>query len=853
MAISFVAIGAVASITGTGTLPLPAGIVAGDLLIGIGVSNGTASYPTGWNRYSTDQTIGTRTQSVFYKIAGSSETAPTVSVSGGTFYMLAYRGANLLEGVAKATGTGTSAAGGTFSTTNTNDFVVNFYGGQLGTNSTWTAPASTNVRLSADTSASASGLLFVDELQASAGTTTSRTATMSASIPWGVFSFAIASATPRTLYWVGGSGTWDTSTTTKWSTSSGGAGGASPPTYLDNVIIDSSSGTGTITCTGAVCNNLTVTASQAITLGAASSTLSVYGDLTFPSGGSFSASAQTITTTFAATSTGKNITTNGKSLYNIVFNGSGGGWTFQDALTTGGSITLSNGSLDTNSKTVSAGSGFTYTNVGGAASLTLGTSQVTIQGTGTPWGFGTTTGLTFSGASSTIVFSGTGSQSRTFAGGGLTYGNLVIAGAGTGPTFAITGNNTFNSISSTRTTSCSITFAAGSIQTITTWSLTGTSSVIITVSSNSASTRATLNITNRTSGIDYLDIAGIIGSLSPVTFYVGSNCTFRQGLYGIAQKTAVANEFIYVLNSGTSWTVPADWNSSNNEIHLFGGGGGGGGSSFATTGYGGGGGGGGGYTKITNFSATPGSSVSYAIGSGGTGGTSGSNSTSGGTTTFNSGAYTAGGGGGGKSTATSSTGGTGGTGSTFNGGNGGLGANAPAAGTGVGGGGGGGSGGPLGNGGNGGNGFAATTNASLGGGGGGGNGGGTNGGNASSGTGGTGGNNSSGVGGGASATIGFDGGGSGGDAGSGTGGAGNGLATSGIDITKAGMGGGSGAGGGSGNETAPLGFSIGSGGGGGGFQISNSSRAGGLGGAGAIIIVNSTSATPIDSNFFLLF
>lgn len=39
-------------------------------------------------------------------------------------------------------------------------------------------------------------------------------------------------------YWVGGSGTWDNATT-NWSATSGGAGGASAPTYADNVIFDS--------------------------------------------------------------------------------------------------------------------------------------------------------------------------------------------------------------------------------------------------------------------------------------------------------------------------------------------------------------------------------------------------------------------------------------------------------------------------------------------------------------------------------------------------------------------------------------------------------------------------------------
>lgn len=38
-------------------------------------------------------------------------------------------------------------------------------------------------------------------------------------------------------YWVGGAGTWDASSTTHWSASSGGASGASVPTSSDSVFL----------------------------------------------------------------------------------------------------------------------------------------------------------------------------------------------------------------------------------------------------------------------------------------------------------------------------------------------------------------------------------------------------------------------------------------------------------------------------------------------------------------------------------------------------------------------------------------------------------------------------------------
>jgi len=251
-----------------------------------------------------------------------------------------------------------------------------------------------------------------------------------------------------TYYWVGGAGTWNTSTTTNWASSSNGSGGAGVPTSADDVIIDTSSGTGTITCTGAVCNDITVTASQAIILGAASSTLSVFGNLTFPSGGSFSANTNSNTITFAGTTTGKIITTNGKILSIVVFNGVGGGWTLGSALSCNGStFTLTNGTFDTsstNNYSLSIGGSF---NLGaGTKTLNLNASTFTLSGSGTPLNFATNaTGFTLNAGTSTINCS---AASPTFAGGGLTYYNVGFTSTALNVP-VITGANTFNNLTFT--------------------------------------------------------------------------------------------------------------------------------------------------------------------------------------------------------------------------------------------------------------------------------------------------------------------------------------------------------------------------------------------------------------------
>src|SRR5437870_1075520 len=77
---------------------------------------------------------------------------------------------------------------------------------------------------------------------------------------------------------------------------------------------------------------------------------------------------------------------------------------------------------------------------------------------------------------------------------------------------------------------------------------------------------------------------------------------FIAGSAALLPLHARAATVIFLATTGTNnWTVPGDWNSSNNTIEVIGGGGGGGGCSNGR-----GGGGGGAYSKSSSLFLTPG-------------------------------------------------------------------------------------------------------------------------------------------------------------------------------------------------------------------------------------------------------
>jgi len=178
MAISFVAAGTTTAGINP-TVAVPSGYASGDLLV-IVITGTSVTTPSGWTLLTNNAV--TPVCYIFYKTASASESsvAMTSTTTATKAVMLAYRGVGGVDvtGTFVQATTGTTIATNSLTTTQANDYVISIYAASP-TISSWTAPASTSSRVNSGASGILRGLLIVDELQASAGATTSRTATLS--------------------------------------------------------------------------------------------------------------------------------------------------------------------------------------------------------------------------------------------------------------------------------------------------------------------------------------------------------------------------------------------------------------------------------------------------------------------------------------------------------------------------------------------------------------------------------------------------------------------------------------------------------------------------------------------------
>jgi len=251
----------------------------------------------------------------------------------------------------------------------------------------------------------------------------------------------------------------------------------------------------------------------------------IYGNLTMavtPASYTFG----TGTWTFAATSTGKTITSNGQTMnWPITFDGIGGSWILQDTFTLGPirTLTHSNGTIDLNGKTLTWAAADTatgsYTTAAGTKNLTFNGGNLGCPGgSATPFNNVAPTGFTTTAGTGSGTISMTGATAKTFVGGGSTFRcTLNQGGAGT---LTITGSNTFDNITNT-VQPASILFTAGTTTTFNNFNLRGTSGNLITIGSDTAASHTLSKVSGIVSG-NFLSISRSTAT-GGATWYAGAN------------------------------------------------------------------------------------------------------------------------------------------------------------------------------------------------------------------------------------------------------------------------------------------------------------------------------------------
>ncbi len=233
--------------------------------------------------------------------------------------------------------------------------------------------------------------------------------------------------------------------------------------------------------------------------------------------------------THTITSAGKQFPS---SSANVYISSIGGTYTMQDAFSTGGSLTLQNGTFNANGFNVSARNFTGSTTTTRSLIMGSGTWTVTL-GSGTPFNMTTTTGLTFSGELSTIIYSGSNTAGATFAGGGLTFGTFTNIVNGSTGALTITGSNSFYQFNfSDASNARSLLFTASTTTTIRNtngFNIQGTSGKLMTIASVTAATH-TLTSTQKQI-CNYLHLTNsLAGGGGP--WYAGANSTDNGGNTG---------------------------------------------------------------------------------------------------------------------------------------------------------------------------------------------------------------------------------------------------------------------------------------------------------------------------------
>ena len=387
--------------------------------------------------------------------------------------------------------------------------------------------------------------------------------------------YRTAKPADSTRYWVGGTGNW--SDTARWSTSSGGASGASVPRSHDDVVFNSASNatayTATVnTVTGGIrMKALTVAgpASGNLTLAGSTAIVGIHGDVTLPATGLTRTYTGGIT--LSGSATGRTFTTNGVTLASdITINGVDCGWSLGSALNIGSAtFTSVNGAFDAASYNLTAGNLLSY--YGNSRSLDFDTGTISLSGA-SPISFGTTetsqANLTFTAATSQINCT---TATVTFSGNNQTFHNVAFTSTSAG-TVDFNGANTFNNLSFTGITAAGlkvINLSANQTITDTLSFLAGTNATMRTfVRSDTLGTTRTLTCANFVgTDVDFRDIT-IAGAAAPVSGTRLGDCKGNSGITFPAGVTRYWNLVGGGNWSGTGWAATSGGSPAANNFPL---------------------------------------------------------------------------------------------------------------------------------------------------------------------------------------------------------------------------------------------------------------------------------------------
>lgn len=330
-------------------------------------------------------------------------------------------------------------------------------------------------------------------------------------------------------YWIGANATWDSTTTTYWSATSGGAGGASVPTAADDVYINqinqicviaegytAQARSLSLSAGGASLMNGSLTLAGSLTLGASVNWF-VTGTLTFTGTGSISnaGASNRFSNTSIAVSSGS--TSLPSSFQCKAVTVSGG------TLTTYGlnctTLTLTGGTL--NLGTAGATAESLATSGTTARTLTLGSGSLTLTGA-TAVNFAAITGLTMTANTATISINGSGA-SQVIDFGGATIHNLSLANA-SATSFRFSGNVTANRVASARSGSYTVNIDAAKTITTTEWEVTGTVGNIVSLRCTTPDSQGNITkVGGGTSSTAYMSVKDI--HAEPALTFVSTQST----------------------------------------------------------------------------------------------------------------------------------------------------------------------------------------------------------------------------------------------------------------------------------------------------------------------------------------